>query len=109
MDMDAQTRELANIIRGGIRVAGRRICADEECDGKHPGWEDCVMFRRWVEMAEKKLKEFGLDKCKHYVTLDSSTNSFSDNGNKEVDDDKGDYTQYECPHCGERFWVEWPQ
>jgi hypothetical protein len=106
--MDAQTRELANIIRGGIRVAGRRICADEECDGKHPGWADCVMFRRWVEMAEKKLKEFGLDKCKHYVT-ETKPGVIDYNGNKEVDDDKGDYTQYECPHCGERFWVEWPQ
>jgi hypothetical protein len=108
MDMDVQTRELANIIRGGIRVAGRRICADEQCDGKHPGWEDCVMFRRWVEMAEKKLKDFGLDKCKHYVT-ETKPGVIDYNGNKEVDDDKGDYTQYECPHCGERFWVEWPQ
>ena len=108
MDMDVQTRELAKIIRGGIAVAGRRICADETCDGKHPGWEDCVMFRRWVEMAEKKLKDFGLDKCKHYVT-ETEQGVISTNGNKEVDDDKGDYTQYECPHCGERFWVEWPQ
>ena len=58
--MDEKIEALAAIIRGGIRVSSRRICAGEECDGKHAGWEDCVMFRRWVAMAETKLREFGL-------------------------------------------------
>ena len=58
--MDEKVEALAAIIRGGIRVMGRRICPDKECDCKHPGWTDCVMFRRWVELAEAKLKELGL-------------------------------------------------
>ena len=44
------------LINGAIRVMGRRICADDECDGKHPGWDDCVMFRRWIGMANKVLE-----------------------------------------------------
>jgi len=60
--MDEKVEALAAIIRGGIRVMGRRICPDKECDCKHPGWTDCVMFRRWVELAEAKLKELGLEK-----------------------------------------------
>ena len=52
-----EIRLLRAALRGCRWVMGRKICGDEECDCKHGGWEDCVMFRKADEKAIEALRE----------------------------------------------------